>query len=177
MPARCAAPAADEVVGAISLGRPGLVRCEDVVGSAWSAASAKTRGNAIPHETPISYHVTVMSNNLGLGHTVMIMEHNVMVYPTLMGMRLAGPIDPVGPTAATDLRGTAREWMGHRTCLPESLPVIGRAPRVNSACFAFGRGCVGICDLAGLKPDVAAVISQAAGAIDLNAFAPSRFPH
>jgi D-amino-acid dehydrogenase len=32
------------------------------------------------------------------------------------------------------------EWMGHRPCLPDSLPVIGAAPRQRNVVLAFGHG-------------------------------------
>ena len=133
-----------------------------------------------------------MSNYLKLRHTVMAMEHNLMLNPMRMGLRLAGSMEFAGLTAAPDMRragvlldhgrtifphlDTSRtsEWMGHRPCLPDSLPVIGRAPRADNAYSAFGHGQFGMCGAASTGREVAALISGRPTAIDLSAFSPGR---
>ena len=35
-------------------------------------------------------------------------------------------------------------WMGHRPSLPDSMPVIGRAPHFANAYFGFGHGHLGL---------------------------------
>ena len=164
-----------------------------IAGGAWSASLANRLGPRIPLETQRGYHVTVESNNLALRHTVMAVEHNIMVNPMRMGLRLAGSVEFAGLKAAPDYRradillergremfphlDTSRtsEWMGHRPCLPDSLPVIGRAPRADNAWFAFGHGHVGMCGAASTGREIANLVAGRAPQIDLAPFAPTRF--
>ena len=186
---------ADGVVSAVTLEGAEDVPCDGVVlaGGAWSAKLARLLGPAIPLETQRGYHVTVQSNNLGLRHTVMAVEHNLMVNPMRMGLRLAGSVEFAGLTAAPDYRRAAvllergqemfphldtsrtTEWMGHRPCLPDSLPVIGRAPRAENAWFAFGHGHVGMCGAASTGREIANLVAGRVPEVDLSAFAPTRF--
>jgi D-amino-acid dehydrogenase len=137
--------------------------------------------------------VTVASNNLGLRHTVMAVEHNMMVNPMGMGLRLAGSVEFAGLSAPPNFaradvllaRGkemfphldTSRttQWMGHRPCLPDSLPVIGAAPRAGNAWFAFGHGHIGMCGAASTGREVANLVAGRMPQIDLAPFAPTRF--
>ena len=171
------------------------VACDGVVlaGGAWSARLARRLGPAIPLETQRGYHVTVESSNLALRHTVMAVEHNMMVNPMRMGLRLAGSVEFAGLRAPPDyaradvLLARGREmfphldasrttrWMGHRPCLPDSLPVIGAAPRAGNAWFAFGHGHVGMCGAASTGREVANLVAGRSPQIDLAPFAPTRF--
>jgi D-amino-acid dehydrogenase len=164
-----------------------------LAGGAWSARLARQLGPAIPLETQRGYHVTVESNNLRLTHTVMAVEHNLMVNPMRMGLRLAGTVEFAGLSAPPDMRradallargremfphlDTSRvtRWMGHRPCLPDSMPVIGRAPRADNAWFAFGHGHVGMCGAASTGREVANLVAGREPQIDLAPFAPTRF--
>ena len=185
----------DGVVSALTLDTGETLACDAVVlaGGAWSASLANQLGPRIPLETQRGYHVTVASNNLALRHTVMAVEHNLMVNPMRMGLRLAGSVEFAGLKAAPDYRrahvlldrgremfphlDTSRtsEWMGHRPCLPDSLPVIGRAPRAENAFFAFGHGHVGMCGAPSTGREIANLIAGRAPQIDLSAFAPARW--
>ena len=66
-------------------------------------------------------------------------------------------------------------WMGHRPCLPDSLPVIGRAPRMANAWMAFGHGHVGMCAGASTGREVAHLVAGRKTQVDLRPFAPDRF--
>lgn len=171
------------------------IETEGVVlaGGAWSGRLAAKLGPRIPLETQRGYHVTVESSNLALRHTVMAVEHNMMVNPMRMGLRLAGSVEFAGLRAAPDWRradvllrqgremfphlDTSRvtRWMGHRPCLPDSLPVIGRAPRVDNAWFAFGHGHVGMCGAASTAREIAHLVAGRTPEVDLAPFSPARF--
>lgn len=186
---------ADGVVSALELEGGETLDCEGVVlaGGAWSAKLANQLGPRIPLETQRGYHVTVESNNLALRHTVMAVEHNLMVNPMRMGLRLAGSVEFAGLRAAPDYRradvllargkemfphlDTSRttQWMGHRPCLPDSLPVIGRAGRAENAWFAFGHGHIGMCGAASTGREIANLVANRPPEIDLSAFTPTRF--
>ena len=164
-----------------------------VAAGAWSAPLAAQLGSRVPLETQRGYHVTVESTNLALRHTVMAVEHNIMVNPMRMGLRIAGSVEFAGLKAAPDYRRaevllsrakdmfphlvTSRttQWMGHRPCLPDSLPVIGRAPKADNAWFAFGHGHVGMCGAASTGREIAALVAGRTPEIDLSPFSPTRF--
>jgi len=164
-----------------------------VAAGAWSAGLAAQLGARVPLETQRGYHVTVTSSNLGLRHTVMAVEHNLMVNPMAMGLRLAGSVELAGLRAAPNyaradvLLRKGRElfphldasettqWMGHRPCLPDSLPVIGRAPRAENAWLGFGHGHVGMCGGATTGRELAHLVAGRAPQVDLAPFSPLRF--
>jgi D-amino-acid dehydrogenase len=171
------------------------VECDGVVvaAGAWSGPLAARLGARLPLETQRGYHVTVKSSNLQLRHTVMAVEHNLMVNPMAMGLRLAGSVEFAGLAAppryerAQALLAKGRElfphldasetsvWMGHRPCLPDSLPVIGRAPAADNAWLAFGHGHVGMCGGATTGREIANLVAGRAPQVDLSAFGPNRF--
>lgn len=171
------------------------LECDGVVvaAGAWSAKLAQALGAPVPLESQRGYHVTVQSSNLALRHTVMAPEYNLMINPMAMGLRLAGSVEFAGLTRSPDYRradvllAKGREmfphldasrttrWMGHRPCLPDSLPVIGRAPRAQNAWLAFGHGHVGMCGGASTGREIAHLVAGRAPQIDLHPFRPERF--
>jgi D-amino-acid dehydrogenase len=186
---------AGDTVRGVRLASGRHLACDGVVvaAGAWSRPLARQLGLRIPLETQRGYHVTVQSNNLGLRHTVMAPEYNLMVNPMAMGLRLAGSVEfaglapPPNDRRADVLLVKGREmfphldssrftrWMGHRPCLPDSLPVIGRAPRLANAWLAFGHGHVGMCAGASTGREMAHLVAGRATQVDLRPFAPDRF--
>jgi D-amino-acid dehydrogenase len=164
-----------------------------IAAGAWSAKLARQVGARVPLESQRGYHVTVASSNLQLGRTVMATEYNMMVNPMAMGLRLAGTVELAGLDVppryarADALLKKGKElfphldtsktslWMGHRPCLPDSMPVIGRAPRAENAWLAFGHGHVGMCGGATTGREVANLVAGRAPEIDLSPFRPDRF--
>lgn len=171
------------------------IECDGVVVAcgAWSAALTRRLGLRIPLETQRGYHVTVQSSNLTLRHTVMASEYNLMVNPMAMGLRLAGSVEFAGLKAPPDYRradvllrkgqeifphldvSRTTRWMGHRPCLPDSMPVIGRAPRLQNAWLAFGHGHVGMCGGATTGREIAHLVAGRTPQVDLTPFGPERF--
>jgi D-amino-acid dehydrogenase len=189
----CGALGAVREVRRLRLDDGGVLDVDGVVvaAGAWSAPLARALGAPVPLESQRGYHVTVHSSNLTLAHTVMAIEDNLMVNPMAMGLRLAGSVEFAGLAAPPryeradvllhkgrqlfphlDVSRTSR-WMGHRPCLPDSLPVIGRAPGAANAWLAFGHGHVGMC--AGTGREVAALVAGREPQIDLHPFRPTRF--
>jgi D-amino-acid dehydrogenase len=186
---------AGERIVAVELDKGAELECDGVVvaAGAWSAPLARATGAQVPLETQRGYHVTVTSSNLALKHTVMASEHNLMVNPMAMGLRLAGSVEFAGLDAKPDYaraRVLLRKgcemfphldtsgyttWMGHRPCLPDSLPVIGRAPRAQNAWLAFGHGHVGMCGAATTGREIANLVAGRAPQVDLAPFSPGRF--
>ena len=164
-----------------------------VAAGAWCAPLARALGLRVPLESQRGYHVTVQSSNLALHHTVMAPEYNLMVNPMAMGLRLAGSVEFAGLAPPPNYRradvllakgqemfphlDTSRttRWMGHRPCLPDSLPVIGRAPALDNAWLAFGHGHVGMCGGATTGREVAHLVAGRTPQVDLAPFRPDRF--
>lgn len=164
-----------------------------VAAGAWSATLAKPLGARIPLESQRGYHVTVENPNVGLNRNVMAIEHNMMVNPMNVGLRLAGTVEFAGLEAppryarSESLLRTGRKlfpgldgsathfWMGHRPCLPDSLPVIGQAPKAENAWFGFGHGHVGMCGGSTTGREIANLISGRPTEVDLAPFSPTRF--
>ncbi|MGD9946524.1 MAG: NAD(P)/FAD-dependent oxidoreductase [Burkholderiaceae bacterium] len=164
-----------------------------VAAGAWSAPLAARLGARVPLETQRGYHVTVASSNLSLRHTVMAVEDNLMVNPMAMGLRLAGSVELAGLSAPPNYAradvllhmgrqlfphldvSRTTQWMGHRPCLPDSLPVIGRAPAVENAWLGFGHGHVGMCGGATTGRELAHLVAGRTPQVDLRPFSPQRF--
>ncbi len=164
-----------------------------VAAGAWSAPLARQLGARVPLESQRGYHVTVTDPGITLGRNVMAVEQNMMVNPMSMGLRLAGTVEFAGLMAgpndrrAEALLGVGRKmfpnlrsdtystWMGHRPCLPDSMPVISRAPRAENAWLGFGHGHVGMCGGATTGREIAHLVAGRDPEIDLSPFRPERF--
>lgn len=164
-----------------------------VAAGAWSAPLAAELGERVPLETQRGYHVTVRSSNLALRHTVMAVEHNLMVNPMAMGLRLAGTVEFAGLQAPPNYEradallqqgrhlfphldtSEITRWMGHRPCMPDSLPVVGRTRGADNAWLAFGHGHMGMCMGASTGREIAHLVAGRAPQVDLTPFRPDRF--
>ena len=71
--------------------------------------------------------------------------------------------------------GAQSRWMGFRPSMPDSLPVIGRAPACPNAYFAFGHGHIGITTGAVTARLLAQQILDRPTDIDLTPFRADRF--
>jgi D-amino-acid dehydrogenase len=107
--------------------------------------------------------------------------------PLQLGLRVAGSVEFAGldapPNEARaqlllgDLRAVfpqvrtegAKTWMGHRPCLPDSLPVMGPVKAWDGLWCAFGHGHLG---LTGSAPTGALLASAMAGESPNFDFAP-----
>jgi D-amino-acid dehydrogenase len=173
----------------------GTLACDGVVvaSGAWSGPITEALGVRVPLETQRGYHLTVLSNNLTLHHVVSVPERSVFITPMRMGLRLAGTVEFAGLSAppnwkrADALLKIGREvfpqldtsdttrWMGHRPCLPDSLPVIGASPRLANAWLAFGHGHLGICLAPTTGREIANLVAGRPPEVDLAPFAATRF--
>lgn len=164
-----------------------------VAAGAWSGELVRMLGTRVPLESQRGYHVTVGSPGIALNRNVMAVEQNIMVNPMSAGLRLAGTVElaglkappnygraesllSVGKSMFPKMRAdTYTKWMGHRPCMPDSMPVIGRAPKVENAWLGFGHGHVGMCGGATTGRELANLISGRSPEIDLSPFDPGRF--
>ena len=123
----------------------------------WSDQVFRPLGYDIPLMTKRGYHIHLSpSGNAVLHHPVLDADRGYLLAPMNRGIRLTtgaefarrdAPPTPVQiertlPLARSTfpLGDTIEEkpWMGSRPCLPDMLPVIGKAPRHKGLWFDFG---------------------------------------
>jgi D-amino-acid dehydrogenase len=123
----------------------------------WSDLVFRPLGYAIPLAVKRGYHLHLKPRgNAVLNHPVLDFDLGYLLAPMNQGIRLTSGVEfarrdaPPTPLqieqALPRARGLfplgeaveARPWMGARPCLPDMLPVIGKAPRHPGLWFDFG---------------------------------------
>jgi D-amino-acid dehydrogenase len=164
-----------------------------VAAGAWSHRLTACVGDRIPLETQRGYHVTVADSGVRMNRMLNWVRPRVFATPMDVGMRFAGTVEIAGLEAAPNWKradallelgrrmfpdmntASVSRWMGHRPCLPDSLPVIGASPRAQNVFYAFGHGHIGMCSAAGTGRTIAELIAGEAPQIDLSPFRADRF--
>lgn len=178
------------------------VRCESasypaehvvLCAGAWSTQLLAGLGYAIPLESQRGYHVSIAAPGIAVARPVVAADRKVFLTPMEDGLRVAGTVEFGGlsraPTRARAeflVRDLARVfpraqvpsdwsfWMGHRPCLPDSLPVLGPS-RHRGLWFNFGHGHLGLTMSARSGDILARAISAEPANIDLESFSFRRF--
>lgn len=182
--------------GRVALDADGGERIVDRVvlaAGVWSRALAATFGAHLPLETQRGYHVTLPNPGIAPRLPVAAAEGKFYATPMEGGLRVAGTVEFAGLDAPPDYARARRllgqvkrlypdvrtddfsEWMGHRPCLPDSLPAIGPWPGAPSVLFAFGHGHNGMTSGPVTGRIVADLIAGRASPIDLAPYRPDRF--
>lgn len=154
-----------------------------VAAGAWSAQLLRPLGVKIPLESQRGYHAQFTNPTVNVSRTVVLADRKVFITPMESGLRAAGTVEfgglkrPPNTQRASLLAAHAKAglpdldvstpttWMGHRPCLPDSMPVIGQTPGHPGLWCAFGHGHLGvtgsvhtgrlIADAIGGQPDTA----------------------
>jgi len=161
---------------------------------AYSATLAAMLGDKVMLESERGYHM-MFSRTTGdlLSRPVVNGDSSFVLSPMETGMRMTSQVEITGIDASPDYRrirkladaarsmlpglDTREEsvWMGCRPSLPDSLPVIGTAPRSKNIIYAFGHQHLGMT----LGPVTAFLVEQIlAGQIselDLHPYRINRF--
>jgi D-lysine oxidase len=140
-------------------GRDGAVVAREVVLALgpWSDLVFRPLGYALPLAVKRGYHLHLAPRgNAVLRHPVLDADQGFLLAPMNRGIRLTTGVEfarrdaPPTPVQVDQALPRARAlfplgeavdanpWMGARPCLPDMLPVIGRAPRHPSLWFDFG---------------------------------------
>jgi D-amino-acid dehydrogenase len=123
----------------------------------WSDLVFAPLGYSIPLSVKRGYHLHLAARgNAVLNHPVLDADQGFLLAPMTKGIRVTTGVEftrrDAPPTPVQVERALpkahalfplgepvdARPWMGARPCLPDMLPVIGRAPRHRGLWFDFG---------------------------------------
>lgn len=176
--------AATEVLGFRTRGRRivavettrGDLACDQVVlaAGAWSGDLARGLGLHLPIQPAKGYSVTCARPARSPAMPLMLGEARVGVTPLGGVLRFAGTLELAGldlginrrrvdviMRAATrylevDALSVQEIWRGLRPCMPDGLPVIGRAPRLENLIVATGHGTLGV----SLGPVTGKIVAQ-----------------
>ncbi|MBV9551385.1 MAG: FAD-dependent oxidoreductase, partial [Alphaproteobacteria bacterium] len=168
-----------------------------VAAGAWSKPLAATLGDRVPLETERGYHLMIRDPEAMPRIPTADGDGKFVATPMDSGLRFAGTVEFAGLDAAPDWRrarilleqgrrmlpGLARAhpeerisvWMGHRPSMPDSLPVLGPSRMTPDVIYAFGHGHVGMTAAPMTGRVVADLVAGRKPAIDIAAFAASRF--
>jgi D-amino-acid dehydrogenase len=161
---------------------------------AWSPALARPLGLRLPIQPATGYSSTLPTWPGAPRHPVFVGDSRVIVLPLGKRVRFAGTLelagfrrsaDPVRSSAVLEAgRGAFREpppdapvehWFGFRPLMPDDLPAIGRAPRVEGAIVAAGHGTLGFTQGPATGKLVAELAAGKPTSIPLEPFRPDRF--
>jgi D-amino-acid dehydrogenase len=135
-----------------------------VAAGAWSRDLLAPLGVRLALETQRGYHVQFQGAHDVVSRTVVLADRKVFVTPMEEGLRVGGTVEIGGLHAPPDERRAAvlgriaratfrgledvatRTWMGHRPCMPDSVPVVGPAPGHRGLWVATGHGHLGLTD-------------------------------
>jgi D-amino-acid dehydrogenase len=144
-----------------------------VATGAWSRRLLDPLGIKLALETQRGYHVQFKSNTSPVSRTVVLADQKVFMTPMEDGLRVGGTVEIAGLTPSPNLHRAnilaciAREnfkvlegqafstWMGHRPCMPDSLPVVGPTERHAGLWLAVGHGHLGLTDSVGTATYIA----------------------
>jgi D-amino-acid dehydrogenase len=164
-----------------------------VAAGAWSHQLARMFGHKVPLETQRGYHAMLRDPSVSPRTSIMWAEKKFLATPMRMGLRFAGTVELAGLHAPPDYRraatlmesgkrmfpgltgGEVSRWMGHRPCLPDSVPVIGPSTKVRNVYFAFGHGHLGLSCASTTGRLVAELVMGAKPCIDPEPYRIDRF--
>ena len=135
-----------------------------VAGGAWSKFLLDPLGIRLAIESQRGYHVQFSGASATVSRTVILADRKVFVTPMEEGLRVGGTVEIAGLKRQPDMRRAAlleriaratftglegvaaKQWMGHRPCMPDSVPVVGAAPGHAGLWLAVGHGHLGLTD-------------------------------
>jgi D-amino-acid dehydrogenase len=133
-----------------------------IAAGAWSRTLVRDLGNAIPLAAERGYHIMIGEAAVLPKTPIVSGDRNVSIVTLDEGLRMTtmaefAEIDapPDHERAMRIFKGAAglirdlemkvaSRWVGSRPSTPDSLPVIGRSPRLPNVFYAFGHGHLGV---------------------------------
>jgi D-amino-acid dehydrogenase len=160
---------------------------------AWCRPLLDTAGIKLPLAALHGYHAHVEDAGVTLNRAVIYANGGFVVSPMSSGLRIGGTIElarldakPNFARAKIIAEGAKRilpelnvanpsYWMGPRPFMPDTLPVIGRAPAAENLVLAVGHGQLGMTLAATTARLVRAVVKGEKSEMELWPFRPDRF--
>ncbi|MBM3571883.1 MAG: FAD-binding oxidoreductase, partial [Alphaproteobacteria bacterium] len=164
-----------------------------IASGAWSRRFCRELGLRAPLDTERGYAVTLPKPGFALGLPVSSGEGGFFMTPMADGLRIAGTVEFAGlrrrprPGRIAAMLRRARMllpglndsngagWMGFRSSLPDSLPVISEVPGRRGVYLAFGHGHLGLSLAAVTGSLISNLVSGRAPSMDLAPFRVQRF--
>ena len=164
-----------------------------VAAGVWSKPLVARLGYRVPLVAQRGYHVTFTNPGVTLNRVVLPVSLPATVVPMAMGIRIGGTVEFAREDRPANSRRTEAlcrhakatfpalriddrtTWMGERPCTPDSLPVIGRAPRHPAVLFAFGHGHQGVIGAPRTAQVIADLVAERPPSLDLAPFSVERF--
>ena len=164
-----------------------------IAAGAWSKSLTRMLGFTTPLDTERGYGVDLPDPGVELPFPIISMDYHFGMTPLPNGLRLAGTDELAGLEAPPDYRRAdrlvdatklvfpelrthgAKRWMSYRPSHPDSLPVIGRAPRHSNVFLAYGHGHIGFTLAAITGEIIGQLVSNENPSVDPAPFHPSRF--
>ncbi|SHN81524.1 NAD(P)/FAD-dependent oxidoreductase [Bradyrhizobium erythrophlei] len=159
----------------------------------WSADILRPLGYRVPLAVERGYHQEFAPNPArSLQRPIHDADGGFLMTPMENGIRVTSGVELTDRDAPSSLaqldmvvplaRGVvefgsavAEPWRGARPTLPDSLPMIGKAPRHQGLWLAFGNQHIGFTTGPATGSAVAAMIAGEAPSFDVAAFSPARY--
>lgn len=166
-----------------------------VAAGAWSKKLLTPLRYKVPLDTERGYHL-MLADHPPINRPITSFERKFIMTPMSSGLRLAGTVEFAGLDAKSnkkraktlamhsvkiikelkyDEKQEYQYWMGMRPSLPDSLPVIGQAPRHSQIYFAFGHQHLGLTQAAITGKILSDKIAGNPSNFDLSPYCISRF--
>jgi D-amino-acid dehydrogenase len=172
-----------------------------IAAGAWSKALLKPLGYKLPIEAErgYSFDLPPSEKNQTLTRPVASVERKFIITPMGHGLRLSGTVEFSGleedanykranslyknaghilaslPQVNLQKHSSENKWMGHRPSLPDSLPVIGQAPKHKNVFLALGHQHLGLTQGAITGKLIGQVLTNQPTDIEIKPFCISRF--
>ncbi len=167
----------------------------------WSKQLLKPLGYNLPIEAERGYSLDLppCKGEHQLSRPVASAERKFIMTPMAHGLRLAGTVEYAGLKQEANMKradmlfknaqyvlsvipeydakkaNSEQKWMGHRPSLPDSLPVIGKAPNHDNIFLALGHQHLGLTQGAITGKLIGQLITKQATEVDITPFSLSRF--
>ncbi|CDX33814.1 FAD dependent oxidoreductase [Mesorhizobium sp. SOD10] len=169
------------------------VRRLAICAGAWSGRLVSDLGIKVPIAALQGYHHHVPEPGVKLNRAVLYPNGGFVLTPMESGLRIGGTIEVAGHDPrpnfgradiiarkavdilpGLDITG-GQQWMGPRPFMPDTLPVIDRAPNHGNVVLAFGHGQVGMTLSATTGKIVSDLVAGRPSGLDLSPYRSTRF--
>lgn len=135
-----------------------------IAAGAWAKQLVKPLGIALHLESQRGYHAQFTGMSELVSRTVVLTDKKIFLTPMSDGLRVGGTVEIGGLKRAPNQRRAEmlvhiaqsvfpellnvhfETWMGHRPCMPDSVPIVGEVTNRPGLWLAVGHGHLGLTD-------------------------------